>query len=92
MKALKTLKIIALLEGISLLLLLCIAMPLKYIYGKEHATQDIGMAHGILFIVYCILVLIVGIDRKWSTKVMILSLIASVIPAGTFVVDHKYFK
>lgn len=92
MDLLKILRITALLEGVSLLLLFGIAMPLKYFYEMPHATQEIGMAHGVLFLAYCALVIIVAVEKKWSIKVILLSLIASLLPFGTFIADKKYFR
>lgn len=92
MTLLRTLKIVALLEGISLLILFGVGMPLKYYYGMKHATQDIGMAHGVLFIAYCLLVLIMAGQKKWGFKIILLSLLASIVPFGTFIADKKFFK
>ena len=92
MTLLRILKIVALLEGISLLILFGVGMPLKYYYGMKHATQDIGMAHGVLFIAYCLLVLIVAVQKKWGFKIILLSLLASIVPFGTFIADKKFFK
>ena len=86
------LRIIGFLEGISFLVLLGIGMPLKYKWGYEHATQDIGMAHGVLFVLYIVLVIIVKIQYKWSLKSTFWALIASFLPFGTFIADHKIFK
>jgi integral membrane protein len=92
MKTLKILRIIALLEGLSLLILFGVGMPLKYFYNMKHATQDIGMAHGVLFLTYCVFVIIVAVQKKWGFKIVSLSLLASVVPFGTFIADKKFFK
>jgi integral membrane protein len=86
------LRIVAFLEGISFLLLMFIAMPLKYIWGLTHATMDIGMAHGILFILYIFMVVPVQSELKWSTATTLWALIASVLPFGTFIADVKIFR
>jgi len=86
------LRIIAFLEGISFLLLMFVAMPLKYIGGYLHATQDVGMAHGVLFILYIFMVIPVQQQFKWSIKTTFLVLLASILPFGTFVADAKVFK
>jgi integral membrane protein len=88
----KILRITALLEGLSFLLLLGIAMPLKYMFGKPEMVQLVGMAHGVLFIAYIILVLIVRELVKWNFKQTALALVASVLPFGTFYADKKLFK
>lgn len=85
----KQFKIIAVLEGLSFLVLLGIAMPLKYIFGYPEATQAIGMAHGILFIAYVLMVFLIRKQLKWNLKITFLALTASVLPFGPFVVDRK---
>ncbi len=86
------LRIIGFLEGISFLLLMGIAMPLKYIWEIPEATIAIGYAHGFLFILYCILVIPAKIDFNWGMKITLLVLLASLLPFGTFVADSKVFK
>lgn len=86
------LRIIAMLEGISLLVLLGIAMPLKYIAGIPEAVRIVGMAHGILFILYVVLLIQVAVERNWSFKKSILAFLASIIPFGTFYADAKWFR
>lgn len=86
------LRIIAVLEGLSFLILLGIAMPLKYMFDKPEMVRIVGMAHGILFVAYIILVIIVRELLKWNLKQTSLALIASVLPFGTFYADKKLFK
>jgi integral membrane protein len=80
----------ALLEGISLIALLFLAMPMKYIFNQEIYVQTIGMAHGILFIVYILLAVILKFSLNWSYKLVAIIILASIIPFGTFYVDKKY--
>jgi len=82
-------RLIALLEGISYLILLCIAMPLKYKFGFELAVKYTGWAHGVLFIAYIILLLKVWKQYNWSFKKVVFAFIASLIPFGTFVLDKQ---
>jgi len=86
------LRIVAFLEGVSLLLLLGIAMPLKYMAGLPEAVRIVGMAHGVLFVLYVLLVIQVAIEKSWSWKKVILSILASIVPFGTFYADAKWFK
>ena len=65
------LRLIGFLEGTSFLLLMGIAMPLKYIWEIPAATIGIGYAHGVLFVAYCILVIPAKIEFKWNLKVLI---------------------
>ncbi|TXB65189.1 DUF3817 domain-containing protein [Vicingus serpentipes] len=88
----KILRVIALLEGLSFLILLGIAMPLKYMLDKPEMVRIVGMAHGVLFIAYIILVIIVRELKKWNLKQTFLALIASILPFGTFYADKKLFK
>jgi integral membrane protein len=89
---LKILRTLALLEGISYLLLLGICMPLKYVFDIPEPTHPIGLAHGVLFVSYCSWVLIVAFQKRWSILTTFLSLLASLLPFGTFVADKKFFK
>jgi integral membrane protein len=88
----KLFKYIALLEGISLLLLLFFAMPMKYIYELPIYVKVIGMAHGLLFIAYIALAVMIKIEEKWPIKKFVIICFASIIPFGTFYVEKKYLK
>lgn len=88
----KGLRPLALLEGISLILLLFIAMPLKYGFDWPLGVEVIGMAHGLLFIAYALALALVGLPAKWSLKVLVICFVAAFVPFGTFYVDRKYFK
>jgi integral membrane protein len=85
-------RIIALLEGISYLLLLFIAVPIKYLGDDPQYVKLLGMPHGLLFIAYIILAFILGSKLKWKTTTLLYILAASVIPFGTFYVDKVYLK
>jgi len=85
------LRILAILEGISYLLL-GVTMPLKYMLDMPQPNYYVGMAHGILFIAYCGLVLFIAIKRNWKLQLTLLSLAASLIPCGTFYADWKWFR
>lgn len=86
------LRIVAFLEGISFLVLLGIAMPLKYIAGIPDAVRHVGMAHGVLFVLFTILLIQVALEYSWPFKKSILSFISSFIPFGTFYADVKWFR
>ncbi|MFL9844446.1 DUF3817 domain-containing protein [Flavobacterium rhizosphaerae] len=85
-------KIIATLEGISLLVLFLVAMPMKYMFDNESFIRPAGMAHGILFIAYIILAFLLKEEQNWGIKKFLLVCLASVIPFGTFYIEWKYFK
>jgi integral membrane protein len=86
------LRIVALLEGLSFLILLGIAMPLKYMAGIPQAVSIVGMAHGVLFIAYIIWAVLAKSQYKMSLMELFWSLVASVLPFGTFVADARIFK
>lgn len=81
-----------LLEGISYLVLLLIAMPLKYWAGMPETVRVVGMAHGVLFVWYVIAVLVAKAEFRLSIKTTALALFASLVPFGTFYADAKIFK
>ena len=85
-------KIVATLEGISLLALLFIAMPLKYMYNMPEYVRAVGMAHGLLFIVYIIIASMLKAELKWPLGKYLIICLASVIPFGTFYIEYKYFR
>jgi integral membrane protein len=86
------LRITALVEGWSFLILLFIAMPLKYFAGIPEVVRVVGMAHGVLFILYVLFVFIVTIEKKWSLKVLFLLFLASLVPFATFYADKTFLK
>lgn len=88
----KIFKIVATFEGISLLALLFIAMPLKYIFNMPEYVRTVGMAHGLLFIAYIIIAILLKIEDNWNNRKFFEICIASVIPFGTFYIEKKYFK
>lgn len=85
-------KIIALLEGTSLLLLVFFAMPMKYLLQIPIYVRTIGMAHGLLFVMYIVLAILQKTISNWSYKTLAIVGIASILPFGTFYVDKKYLK
>ncbi len=89
---LKFFKIIAILEGSSLLLLLFFAMPMKYFFSQPIFVKTIGMAHGLLFIGYIILAIMLKIELNWNWKKFGIICIASILPFGTFYIDKKYLR
>lgn len=89
---LKFFKIIAFLEGVSLLLLFFFAMPMKYLMDNPLYVKHIGMAHGVLFVAYVILALMLKYQYNWSAKKLTIILLASVLPFGTFYVEKKYLR
>ena len=85
------LRALAILEGISYLAF-AITMPLKYMADITGPNKWVGMVHGFLFIAYCLWVLIVKQEYQWGLKKTVLSLLASLVPFGTFIADKKWFR
>jgi integral membrane protein len=83
------LRAIAFLEGVSYLLLLGIAMPLKYFADLPEAVKLVGSLHGLFFVLYIIAVAHVTVAVRWSIARVLGALAASVIPFGTFVLDAR---
>ncbi|RDB08015.1 DUF3817 domain-containing protein [Runella aurantiaca] len=86
------LRIIGFLEGISFLVLLFIAMPLKYMAGQPMAVKITGMAHGVLFVLYILYVVMAAVEYSWPIKKSVLAFFASLVPFGTFWADAKLFR
>ena len=85
-------RIIGFLEGLSYLLLILIAVPVKYIFNSPSMVKYLGMPHGVLFILYLLASIIIRKNNQWVKNNFFLVLIASIIPFGTFVVDYKLKK
>ncbi|MGK3983600.1 DUF3817 domain-containing protein [Sorangium sp. So ce136] len=89
MTALRQLRLVAILEGLSYLLLLFIAMPLKYLAGLPLAVRVVGSAHGLLFVLFLAALLRAAVTRRWSLGRASLAFVSSVVPFGTFVFDRS---
>ncbi len=74
-------------EGLSYIVLLFIAMPLKYIWAAPTPVRVVGMIHGILFILYVIVGLRASRAESWTRRFEIMAFLASLIPFGTFYLD-----
>lgn len=85
-------RVVAFLEGVSYILLLFIATPIKYITGNDSYVKLLGMPHGLLFVAYIIIAYLIKDEMKWDTKTFLTVLVASLIPFGTFYIDRKYLK
>jgi integral membrane protein len=86
------LRAVGFLEGVSFLVLLGIAMPLKYLAHEPAAVRIVGMAHGVLFVLYVLLVLQVSLEHSWSGRKALLALAVSVVPFGTFWAEKRLFR
>lgn len=85
-------RMVALLEGVSYILLLFIATPVKYLLDDPQYVKLLGMPHGLLFMAYITLAFMMKKDFSWNNSQFGIILLASIIPFGTFYVDRKYLK
>ncbi|WP_395739122.1 DUF3817 domain-containing protein [Prosthecobacter sp.] len=83
------LRTITLLEAISFLILLFIAMPLKYAWGMPMAVKIVGMAHGLLFVTFCFALYRVLMHTKWPFSRALLLFVASLLPFVPFFIDRR---
>jgi integral membrane protein len=97
MELLKTkigqLRIVAFLEGISLLVLVFIGMPLKYWLSSPTMVKTMGPIHGVLFLLFVVSTIGVAVNQNWSFKTTTWKvLLSSFIPFGTFYIDKKILR
>ena len=85
------LRILAILEGISYLLLLPTVI-LKYGFDMGLPNKIVGSIHGLLFILYSVWVVYYAIKKKWNLMKTLLCLAASLFPFATFIVDQRILK
>ena len=86
------LRAVALVEGISFLVLLGVAMPLKYLAGLPQAVTVVGWLHGLLFITFCIALTQAHHEAKWTVWRTGGVLVAALLPFGPFVIDGRLRK
>ncbi|SDX17011.1 DUF3817 domain-containing protein [Aequorivita viscosa] len=89
-KSVKAFRLISSLEAISFLVLLGIAMPLKYIWDMPQMVQSVGMAHGILFVLYVLGAIYMYKKLNWTLTQLIIAILCSVVPFGPFYIERKY--
>jgi len=82
----------AIAEGISFLVLLGIAMPLKYLADVPMPVKIIGWLHGVLFVAYIFWLIACWMEYSWSFKKVVLLFLASLLPFGPFVADRKLLR
>lgn len=83
------LRLVALLEGFSLLLLVGVAVPAKHLYGNPALVQALGPVHGALFVLFVLTTLSVGVEQQWQFRTTTWKvLLACLIPFGTFYIDR----
>lgn len=89
----RQLRLIGLLEGVSLLLLLGVAVPLKHLYSNPALVRTLGPIHGLLFLLFIIKTLSVGVEQRWKFSATTWKvLLACMVPFGTFYIDYKILR
>lgn len=76
-------------EGLSLLVLLGIAMPLKYLAGQPLAVRVVGSLHGLLWVVYMLMLARVWRTLKWPLGTVVIAGVASVLPFGPWWFERR---
>jgi integral membrane protein len=89
--AVKRFRLIANIEGWSYIILLLVAMPLKYLADMPMAVRIVGTLHGVLFVGFCISLLEMLIRFRWSIIKIVLVFLSSLVPLGTFIMDRQLF-
>lgn len=87
MGTLRVLRTVGLCEGLSFLLLLLVAMPLKYLADRPEPVRAVGAAHGAIFLVYLAVGVAYGLRARWGFKRFVALGLAASLPLGTFVFD-----
>ena len=85
-------RIIALLEGVSYILLMTIGLYFKYLLDDDYYVKVLGMPHGILFMLYILIAFLLKKQEQWNFINFSIILFASLIPFGTFYIDNKYLN
>ncbi|WP_394834862.1 DUF3817 domain-containing protein [Pendulispora rubella] len=88
MNTLAWFRAVAFLEGLSLLALLFVAMPLKYLAGMAWIVRIVGSAHGLLFLMFVAMLFQVALERRWALSKGLLAFASSLVPFGTFFLDR----
>ena len=91
-KPLKRFRFMGLLEGSSLLILLFLAMPLKYFFGMPEAVSIVGSIHGFLFVSYCLMIAYMTFIVRWPFVYSVIAVIVAFIPFGNIICDRKLDK
>ncbi|MEO6244002.1 MAG: DUF3817 domain-containing protein [Opitutaceae bacterium] len=86
------LRLVGSLEGASFLLLVGVAMPLKYFWGHPEAVGVMGMAHGVLFLAFVAAIIQAHLEYGWPLRRSALLFLAALLPFGPFVADRRLLR
>jgi integral membrane protein len=87
--ALRNYRVAAWVTGIGLLVLVFVAMPLKYFLGEPRPVAVVGMLHGFLYMVYIVCTLILAERCRWRPVEAVVILLAGTIPIASFVAERQ---
>ena len=85
-------RVVSFLEGVSYLLLISLGLYYKYALNDPSFVKMFGMPHGLLFMLYIILAVMLKKEMNWNNKTLVIVLLASILPFGTFYIDKKYLR
>jgi integral membrane protein len=83
------LRLAGMLEGLSFLGLLFVAMPKKYLFGDPSWVRACGMAHGLLFLVFCAVLMDLSSNESLTRRQTAMAFVAALIPFGPFLIDRR---
>jgi integral membrane protein len=86
---LRQLRLVAFSEGLSFVLLLFVAMPLKHVWGLPLAVRIVGSIHGALFLIFLVALFRAAAEREWPLRRSLLAFVSSIVPFGTFAFDSS---
>ena len=86
------LRVVGILEGISLLVLVLIGVPLKRFADHPEVVQLVGPVHGLLFLLYVLTIIQAKTEYGWPLGKTALAVVASFVPGGTFYADYTVFR
>ncbi|MQA30892.1 MAG: DUF3817 domain-containing protein [Luteitalea sp.] len=89
MSTLQQFRVVALLEGASFIVLLFVAMPMKYLAGMPLATRVAGSVHGLLFLLFLTALIRASVEYRWPVRRALAAFVSSILPFGTFVFDRS---
>ncbi|MDX2092303.1 MAG: DUF3817 domain-containing protein [Kofleriaceae bacterium] len=87
--ALRRFRIVSLLEGLSYVGLLGVAMPLKYLAGQPEAVMHLGRVHGLLFVLFVIALIGVSSEQQWRARASGTAMLAAILPLGAFWLERQ---
>jgi integral membrane protein len=89
MHLLRQLRLVAFLEGLSFVILVFIAVPLKHVWGMPLAVRIVGMTHGALFVLFVVALYRAALAHDWSARRWATAFVSALLPFGTFVFDRS---